>query len=405
MDHQTQYPPLAAPLADGPFLPAWQPQVVDQPPRPRPSLPAAVVATAIATFVVAPGALEARAQATYPDQIHRPALHASQQQALALHPDPISGAADVPELSWAPSFPDRDRRRLHHPAHRELSVGPVAPRDFAVPGVWAPTFPDRIPARPGLPTAQQAASGALDPFPRVAMADADLSWIPIAPDTLPIRPAAVRARAYLYTVVEVAPFAPAYPVGELHWHSDYPETVPGRPYPTALRSGWVGPIEPIAAVSVAELSWLSAFPDRLDRLPHIRGLLPVLVQPIDPIATPAFVPLSWAPAYPSILARRLVHASRLPSVAEPPLGETATVVNGPWRPTFPVFLPRPARVVEFPGGRSFLVPLPVLADEVGCILLSDVRVLQGQLQALTVTQAQLHLALVIDETDTPVDVC
>lgn len=251
-----QFQQLAEPLADGPFLPAWQPQVVDQTPRVG-RITAAVLATAIATFVVAPAPTEIGPAAVYPDRIHRPTFLASQQQAY---------------------------------------TGPVAPLDFATPRTWAPTYPDRIPPRPGLlPALQPVFAANLEPIVSVP----ELSWSPIYPDRIPRR--TVRAVDQQALAAHPAPLDFAVPGV---WRPVYPDWIARRRFPTSDQQALAPSSEPITGAENARAAAVIGGNDVLRR-----PLLVQYVQLTGPVLVPAPVApapdLSWQPEYPDRLDPRV----------------------------------------------------------------------------------------------------
>lgn len=352
-----QYQPLAEPLTDGPFLPAWQPQVVDQVPRGKVGLGAALLATAICTFVPAPSALEAAARATYPDQIHRPAVHASRQQALAYHPEPIAPAAPAPELSWAPAYPDFTRARPGLlTARQQAWAGPIEPPadPFQIPALsWRPEYPDRIvrvqPHPSALPawTGQAAVAG--DQLSSGA-ADSGVIWRPAR-----VQYQGLAAPVLVPEAVEPLTWAPDYPDqllparrvanwywagplqprgdGDLRWAPSFPDRVlPKAGLAAARQQAYTGPIEPPAQTD--DLRWLAVYPDRVPGLRRPTGLLDAHTEPLAPILP--VVALSWQGRYPDQIARVV-----LPTAAQQTLAFYPTpivVVAAPdlsWAPEYP----------------------------------------------------------------------
>ena len=361
-----QYQQKAEPLQpDGPFLPAWQPQVVDQVPRAKTGLSAALLATAIATFVVAPSALEAAARATYPDQIHRPAVHASRQQALAFSPDPIAAPAVVPE-QWTPSYPDR-LSRAGFPTHLQQAwAGVISRTDLtaasapsasgvitrpaqvqyqsitgpvlvpsAAPDHWAPDYPDLL-----LPARRSPLGGLVAPV--APLGGTDLRWLPTYPDRdrrREVHPSQQQALAFHPEPIQNPP-AP-----ELSWAAVYPDRVLPQvrlaPSQQQAFAFWPVPIPTTTSVTLhrlllalttevaapppvfTDLRWEAVYPDRFPPRPFPVGARTFRVDPFPP-ALPVTA-LSWQGSYPSRIVRPVFLTARQqafvfsPSPVAPPV--------------------------------------------------------------------------------------
>lgn len=363
----SQYQSYAEPLADGPYLPAWQPQSVDQVPRRR-MLPVAVLAAAAFVSVVAPipGAENARAAAVIGgnDVIRRvPIVQYTQLAGPVVIP---AAAVPAPDLSWRPAYPDftRSRVSLRTAAQQFLTVWP-------------------------------------EPIPNPPEATPDLSWLGTYPAAPPQIPVPLAVRAYLFAFVDTEPVIVVQPIADLRWQPSSPDLLSRQTVTPDQQHAFAFYPVPIAAPVVAELSWAPGYPDLLAYRVVRTALQQTYAANIDPIATAAFVPLSWAPVFPDRLVPRVRRLAG-GAVLAPEAPTVAAFLD--WLATYPDALPR---VLRHPG----LVVLPpalaagALADAVSCLHLSQIAATQATIADLTATQALLRLSAISDETPAAVRVC
>lgn len=397
-----QYQSYAEPLADGPYLPAWQPQVVDQVPRRR-TLPVALIAATAFVSIVEPitGSTSARAAAIIGgNDVTRRAPIVQYVQLVG--PVVVPGVAQpAPELSWDPEYPDFARGRVGLRTGGQQAYAAAVSPSTEPELRWQPIYPERVRPQVSLRTAAQQAFAFYHTPIVGAVAPPELSWEGSYPAQAPQIPGPVAVRAYLFAFVDTEPVIIIQPIADLRWRPSTPDLL-SRPTvtPDQQQAFAFYPV-PIAAPVVTALSWAPEHPDLLARRVYRASLQQPYAGPIDPIAATALVPLSWAPVYPDRLARI---AQRIAAGATLPPEDIAIVMTLGWLPSYPDFH---ARVVPSlaPGVLPLQIPTSVIANAVSCVHLSQITVTQAALVVQGVTQATVLTEIIRDESPLTVQVC
>lgn len=213
-----------------------------------------------------------------------------QYQPLTEPPFNTTAAPSVPDLSWAPTYPERIRRASSAAALAGAFVGVFALAQLPVPAnAWAPSYPDRIASKPRALQGHQDASAAV----RADAAPPTLSWAPTYPARLETR--AALQRAWTDPVAALRADAPSVPA--LSWQVSYPDRLSR---PRALQ----GRAEATAALwwpAPGPLTWQAEHPDQVSRLrslPAHEQLSHAYVPALGQLAVPS---LSWSPFYPTVI--------------------------------------------------------------------------------------------------------
>ena len=238
--------------------------------------------------------------------------------------EPVQVPAAVPDLAWAPVYPEIEPGRSVRLSAAVLAgafffVGtPVAPIAGEV-AAWKPGYPDQI-DRLTVRAADQRAAFSPDFLPV-----ADLRWQAVYPDQ--IDRAIVRASDQRPT------FAPDFlPLADLRWEPEYPGRLDRRE-----ATPWLWPVlafEGGPVIPVTDLRWKAIYPDWLARL-----LTPPSAQflALDPFPRPAeALTVEWLPRYPDWLAHLPVQPS---GSVEPPFSVRPLGHVG-WLGVYPDFVLR-----------------------------------------------------------------
>lgn len=252
-----------------------------------------------------------------------------QYQAIA---GPVDVPAPIPELSWAPTYPDHTRRK----PGVSVAAMPFIALTLALPNLpipelsWAPTFPERTRSAPRV---IECPAHHPSPEPEGTIA---LSWQPEYPDFTRRK----RRSTSLLTEFRLDPFPILTIPLVVEWEPHYPSILRRAPHVT--RDGFA--FEPKPELTIP-LAWQPSFPERTRRAPRaiaLRTETQRSLQPEQPL------PLTWSPVYPSMLRRAPGSVALLTEFRLDPLPTAPVVPELSWSPTYPNILRLAARPITAP---------------------------------------------------------